>query len=258
VNKRSGHDAMTTHLQTDQFQAIEDRADQVLGALDRHEDARAFVHDLLAFVKHILPVLAELRTSIAQTSEKLPTASQQLNKVTEATELASSQILDIVERILTQAGDIQKMVAGHVGTPGWQTIGTLIASLAKEFPAHKDVTALAAAWDAIPQAENLRQSVHILEQIQSDCTNIMIALQVQDITAQQIAGVNKLMESVDEALHTLLHQIHEEGEGERKGKFSHKHLDIVHDGAADYLNAEKRQQVADTIVRKQTAKKRKG
>ena len=47
-------------------------------------------------------------------------------------------------------------------------------------------------------------AVQELESIQTDCTNIMIALQVQDITAQQIAAVNKLMQSVDEGLNRLL------------------------------------------------------
>ena len=48
------------------------------------------------------------------------------------------------------------------------------------------------------------EAVQELESIQADCTNIMIALQVQDITAQQIAAVNKLMQSVDEGLNRLL------------------------------------------------------
>jgi chemotaxis regulatin CheY-phosphate phosphatase CheZ len=246
------------HMHTDAVETIFDKADTVVARLQREPEARAFVQDLLGFVKHILPVIAELRTSIAQTSEKLPTASQQLNKVTEANEIASTQILDIVERILAHAVEIRRVIVSDDQNMRVARIEALLAMLEQDMPERVETAELARVWREWSAARHEHEAAGMLAGIQGDCTSIMIALQVQDITAQQIAGVNRLMQSVDEGLQVLLQQIHEDETTEHRGRFAHKHLDIAHDSGAEYVNAVKRQQLADKVIRKHASKSRKG
>ena len=96
----------------------------------------------ITFVRDIVPMMEDLRSSVEATAEKLPKASSQLDKVSTATEMATTEILNIVEGMMAKVDRIRSETDG----------------------------------------DHTR-----LESIQDDCTNIMIALQVQDITAQQIA-----------------------------------------------------------------------
>jgi chemotaxis regulatin CheY-phosphate phosphatase CheZ len=88
----------------------------------------------------------------------------------------------------------------------------------------------------------------MLESIQGDCTNIMIALQVQDITAQQIAAVNKLMQSVDEGLTRLLRHFTDVATESGDAKYQAEHLNIVFDSSAEYQGGAERQRIADAVV----------
>jgi chemotaxis regulatin CheY-phosphate phosphatase CheZ len=100
----------------------------------------------------------------------------------------------------------------------------------------------------------------ILESIQEDCTNIMIALQVQDITAQQIAAVNKLMQSVDEGLNRLLRHFTGVATEHQQERYLTERLDIVFDSTAEYTGGAARQRMADAVVesaRRKTERKRK-
>jgi chemotaxis regulatin CheY-phosphate phosphatase CheZ len=87
-----------------------------------------------------------------------------------------------------------------------------------------------------------------LGSIQDDCTNIMIALQVQDITAQQIAAVNKLMQSVDQGLSRLMRHFTDVATERTDARYKTERLDIVFDSTAEYDGAAERQRVADAVV----------
>jgi hypothetical protein len=188
------------------------------GVLQKIEELRAmmvfmhrtlpFLEDVFTFVKEIVPQLNLLKSSVESTSEKLPKASVQLNKVTTATELASTEILNIVEGISSRTDKIR---AGLGGT--------------------------------VPREELNAE----LDSIQNDCTNIMIALQVQDITAQQIASVNELMQSVDEGLSRLLRNF-EKSTKHDATQYRHQKLNIVFDTSAEYTGGAERQRIADALV----------
>jgi chemotaxis regulatin CheY-phosphate phosphatase CheZ len=184
------------------------RADEVVASLNNTPESQAFIADVFGFLRHILPVIGELQKSIAQTSEKLPTASRQLDKVTEANEIASTEILDTVERIMSKALALQTSGSGG-GNPGWKSE---------------------------------------LDEIQSDCTGIMMALQVQDITAQQIAAVNRLMQSVDEGLNELLQHIRGVKGQSNSSEFKQQHITKSYDPNADFFGSADKQRVADDLI----------
>ncbi len=202
-------------MRTEDLKVVFDKADATLKMLDTIPEAQHFFKDILDVLRDIIPLMVELQTSIEITSEKLPTASHQLDKVTAANELASTEILDIVERIITRIEVVQ----------GW-------------------LRALPAATSD-QSFENHNAS---LDSIKTDCTSIMIALQVQDITAQQIAAVNKMMQSVDQGLNALLLHIRGKKCGGVGDGYAHRHVNIIFDPSADYNTSSERQQAADAIV----------
>ncbi len=242
-------------MRTDDLKEIFARADSTLRTLDQLPQSQVFLRDILEFVRMVVPVMAELQTSIEQTSEKLPTASRQLDKVTAAHEIASTEILDIVERMIGRIDVIQ----GWLGTQSHQSADPVavmsdsIARIRANHAGDPDTARLAAAWEemtrTLASGETIAAHVASLETIKADCTSIMIALQVQDITAQQIAAVNKMMQSVDQGLNALLQHIRGEECGGSGEGYAHHHVDIVFDPAAAYDTSSGRQQAADAIVR---------
>ncbi len=76
----------------------------------------------------------------------------------------------------------------------------------------------------------------------------MIALQVQDITAQQIAGVNRLMQSVDDGLNALLRHVQGEESAAGPDRSRHRDVKIAFDPSAEYDTTATKQQKADSII----------
>lgn len=218
------------------------KVNDLSGYLESSRKSIPFMEDILAFVRDMVPVVEELKKSIALSSDKLPTASKQLDKVTSATEMASTEILNIVEGILAR---IDAMQTSPVEESLLREIDRCIAAV----PAQERAP-LAHAWNAFQEfvAERNTECTQGLTTIQDDCTSIMIALQVQDITAQQIAAVNRLMASVDEGFTRLMKHLADDAEAREGDRFKHRNLDIVFDPNAEYGDREARQHVADAVV----------
>jgi chemotaxis regulatin CheY-phosphate phosphatase CheZ len=209
-----------------------------------------FLEDVFAFVKDIVPLLDVLKSSVETTSEKLPHASKQLDKITTATELASTEIMNIVDAMYPK---VERMRAEQekrrTDAAAIQASITRLCELAGTGPganeAHTICASLSTQLAAIVPADEAVQEV---ESIQTDCTNIMIALQVQDITAQQIAAVNKLMQSVDEGLARLLKHFNKASNEPQPSRYKHRRLDIVFDSSAEFDASGERQRAADAVV----------
>ncbi|MBL7975629.1 MAG: chemotaxis protein CheZ, partial [Candidatus Kapabacteria bacterium] len=54
-----------------------------------------FLEELFVFVREVSPALEDINKSIEDNLSRIPKASKQLSKVTEATELATNEIMDI-------------------------------------------------------------------------------------------------------------------------------------------------------------------
>ena len=209
-----------------------------------------FLDDVFEFIKDIVPLLDVLKASVETTSEKLPRASKQLDKITTATELASTEIMNIVEGMYPKADRMraeQESRKAAVATLR-ATVARLCALSAGSPGADEAHTLCAEATALLDGLVHSTEAVQELESIQSDCTNIMIALQVQDITAQQIAAVNKLMQSVDEGLNRLLKHFVKGAADHEESKYKHSRLDIVFDMSAEYDGSGDRQRAADAVM----------
>jgi chemotaxis regulatin CheY-phosphate phosphatase CheZ len=206
-------------------------------------------------VQDIIPVVEELKVSVDATSEKFPKASKQLDKVTHATEMASTEILNTLE---TMFAKLEEMTARHNDQQSRTKLlaGTIHAVDAQLTACDPDalkseqLAKIQAAWGKHRAALLLPEDgfAEALQGLQSNCTNIMMALQVQDITAQQIASVNRMMQSVDQGLNKLMKHFSEVPASAVPGQYDHAHLDIQFDDGADFFGSEDRQKAADELV----------
>ncbi len=161
------------------------------------------LEDLLKFVRDLSPLLDEISQSLSFTTSKMPTAASQLEKVTQATELATTEILDLVDEVLVHVQNArQELTTEDACRRALEARDArFLKSLgsAADAPAVRDALAawkaegaeVIATWEAHHTAQ-----VESLNAVRNHMNRIMMSLQVQDITAQQLASVNHLIESV--------------------------------------------------------------
>ncbi|NOX38401.1 MAG: protein phosphatase CheZ [Calditrichaeota bacterium] len=215
-----------------------------------------FLEELFGFVQNIVPLMQDMNRSLRESTTKMPRASSQLNDVTRATELATNEILDILDDILFKLGEVQSslnqatdfhrkinrlerkldrlldMDPETMGTPEWirqakavqEEKKTLLKALRKTF------------------TRSLKQ----INDVKENASNIMFSLQVQDITSQQIAAVNHLIESVQERIEQLLNRL----EAPVASPSENEPVSVQplpFDPQASYTRDDHRQQTADAI-----------
>jgi chemotaxis regulatin CheY-phosphate phosphatase CheZ len=192
------------------------------GVLDKMSELRVFfdfgaravplLEEIGSFVKEIGPVIEGLRSLVEVTSQKLPKASEQLGKVNESSERASNDILNSIDRMIATIESIQTPGSDHLGgdivQQTSQKVGAVVDLLAKKHESDEDIIELLNTWHLHAQSLTaLNRATDVQPKLQSlheDCTNIMMSLQVQDITGQQIATVIGLMQAIDDVLRKLL------------------------------------------------------
>lgn len=175
-----------------------------------------FLEEIFVFVSDIKPLLDEINFSIKENLKKMPNASKQLSKVTEATERSTTEIMDIVDGIVYKSEIIGSNLKNI----------TEIDSKRRNSP----VKLLEIIYKAIQQDTNLSEVLpqlsatienmksfksdeydktvsdtqEMLQSISFDSSSIMMSLQVQDITSQQIAAVNNLLETIQQKLASIM------------------------------------------------------
>ena len=151
-----------------------------------------FLEEIFKFFNEIKPLLDDINKSIVDNLKKMPKATNQLSKVTEATELATTEIMDIVDGIVYKTQVIHQnnhRISDY--------FNNMINSISDE-----DIKS------EISKLFNNNDS--LLDSIQNDSNDIMISLQIQDITSQQLAAVNHLLETVQSKLSSIISQFNAE------------------------------------------------
>ena len=130
--------------------------------------------NVIQALQKVITLLDKIKGTIQESSGKIPKAAVQLNTVTQATEIATVEILNVLETLGCKI----------------ERIDSRLLDLRKHLPASHNIVA-----DDI---------AGLLQEVKDDTMNITMAMQVQDITAQKIAAANHLIESVRlELLHEL-------------------------------------------------------
>ena len=174
-----------------------------------------FIEEILGFFKEISPLLEEVGASLHDTTSKIPRATLQLQSVSEANELATTEILDLIDLVLQRIGRLdarEERVAAAI-----DAVGRADARLIRLLRAHLEGGSelLAKVEDVHKEKKALRRDLKArsavtaedLGEIRSQVNRIMMSLQVQDITAQQLAAADHLIESIRERLTRLMRRL---------------------------------------------------
>lgn len=196
---------------------------------------------ILDFMQETVPLLESVNKSIAESTSKIPKATHQLHSVSSATELATTEILDLVDGISNELNSIfsktnelrnriqkQKELAEKLKAKYQND---------NEFDEFLSYTLSDDELSFVDAGSN---------KIQESIMNITIALQVQDITAQQLASVNHLINSIQEKLAGLLLDLNGKEKEVEKQTTS---LDtIAFNENARYVKDNESQKLADSLI----------
>lgn len=140
------------------------------------------IFELSASISEIVDGYRRLRNPLVESQQNVPMATRQLDKISEQTEAATQQMLDLVEQITQREQAVME---------GLKTI--------KEKAEAKDLTGVGEIVDDLTEKADTNCN---------DAYTIMDALQFQDITSQQISHAMSLLEELETKLTTVLADLH--------------------------------------------------
>lgn len=197
---------------------------------------------ILDFMQDTVPLLENVNKSISDSTLKIPKAAHQLDSVTNATELATTEILDIVDYISNELNTV--FGKANEVKQRLQKQRAISEKIKSKYPNDEDIDELLKGNLHEDELDFLNS---VLQKIQDGLMNITISLQVQDITSQQLASVNHLINSIQEKLAGLLMDLN--------GKEKDMDVEIIPQKDSQTFNAEARyeknadtQKLADSLV----------
>jgi hypothetical protein len=224
------------------------------GSLREAWPARDTLDNFLKVVSGVIPLLDSVKESLEESTGSIPKASRQLDNVTKATETATVEILDLLEQMSARVTSLGKEIsavraAAVEAEPRLAAIDVLIAPMESASP---DLYGKWKEFRTAGAGMKLPAGLEALcDAIGNDVMNIGMALQVQDITTQQIAGVSHMIESIRLSLADVLQNFNE---GEKppvpaaRRKPEPVDANGHFNGDAEYSRSPDRQEDADEIV----------
>ncbi|HRP02189.1 MAG TPA: hypothetical protein PLE30_06020 [Candidatus Kapabacteria bacterium] len=199
-----------------EIQVLLRKADELRALFVLGQRVIPFLEEIFLFVSDIEPILLEINTSIKENLKKMPKASKQLSKVTEATELATTEILDILDGLSYKNeilnSNLQKIndLVGVKENKPLDLLKLLLDGANKGSDINTFVPQIANFVSVYESSldkkitEVIGNTKDINNSIVNDSSAIAMSLQVQDITSQQIAAVNNLLETVQNRLSVIM------------------------------------------------------
>ncbi len=204
---------------------------------------------IIDFMQDTIPLLENVNNSIHESTNKIPKAAIQINSVTNATEIATTEILDIVDGMFTDLGTMNSRLASLKGNLENQknAVQKLIAS-------SSNAAELESELKQDEMMSDLQAVTGMVDKIQEGMTNITISLQVQDITAQQLSSVNHLIQSIQEKLASLLYDLSNKSSKETPEFGISDSRNASFNPDARYDKNHKSQELVDTLVSEKSIK----
>jgi hypothetical protein len=140
------------------------RVDELRTSLRFSDEILPIMSDMFLFIKDIIPIMLEANAFMKDSSNEIPVATENINKISKTTELATNEVLDKVDQIVVKLEEVQEEIRANQ-----------------------------------PQTEVLEK----LESIKTSASNLVYAFQFQDITTQQLEHVNRILQALYEKFITL-------------------------------------------------------
>jgi len=136
------------------------------------------IASLTESVNGLVENLHRMRSPLLESHDKVPQATNQLDKISQQTEAATNRMLDVIERITQREQQI---------ITGLQHIGEEVSGQ--------------------PAARKIDELCELANTNMNDAYTVMDALQFQDITAQQMDHAASLLEEIETKLKNILQTI---------------------------------------------------
>ncbi len=201
-----------------------DKLDEIRAVFVLGRRSLPFLEDIIQFVEDITVLLEEVNTTIQNRSGHMKRATDQLKSVSEATEVATDEILDHTDEALSKLDVLKTGMESsgeqfeEVAAADAQLLALLREELGEE---HAELLEKVEEIQAEKRSlrknwtDHVEESKEALSGIRRKMNQIMMSLQVQDITEQQLTSVNHLIETVRTRIDTLLQDL---GTGEAADK----------------------------------------
>lgn len=211
------------------------------------------IQSIIDFMKDTVPLLEDINDSIVENTAKIPKATDQISNVTSATEMATTEILDLVDSI---SNDIRNTEASIEKIIAKEERKNAIISRFKELLKDTDEgKELIREYEEINQiSPHIKEILNAVKKIKDDAYNITLSLQVQDITSQQLAAVNHLIESVQKNLASLKNNLDNSELKDFDLESLSEEGNTTFDPDARYNKSSERQEEVDMIVKDQFQK----
>ena len=239
-------------------QHIRDKIRELQALFELVQQTMPFLEELFRFIEDIEPLLDEINHSIPGTTRKLPDAQSKLQSVTEATELATTEILDIVDEVTSELGTLEAAYERYEEDLSAlrKADEELLALLESRLDTEEHSDLLAEVQDIHQTKQSIADDIYaatedereVVETMRQQMTEIMMALQVQDITSQQIAAVNHIIETLRDRMTRLLQHSGLEAETDMPDENDDTPADGTFDGNAEYAPTGSHQATADALI----------
>ncbi len=234
---------------SEEMQILSSKLDELSQLFKIGEKIIPGIQKLIEFMQEIVPLLNNINHSIEESNKKIPKATDHINDVTSATEMATTEILDIVDQISAEIQNLEDQFKSYSEREEEKT--KLFAELILAAEGNEKVVSIAQKIQELPSSDEFNNNlINSFDRIKNDSYNITMALQVQDITSQQLSSVNHLILSVQKGLSSLIVDL----TGDRIKASGDENDEIVmpdkatFDSEAKYSKDDKRQQIADQIM----------
>ena len=197
--------------------------------------------------------MEDINDSIVENTAKIPRATDQISSVTSATEMATTEILDLVDSISSDIKNTEESIEKIIAKE--ERKGAIVARFKELLKDTEEGKELIKEYEEINHiSPHIQEILNAVKKIKDDANNITLSLQVQDITSQQLAAVNHLIESVQKNLASLKTNL----ENSELKDFNISSLteegQTTFDPNARYNKSAKRQEAVDRIVKDQFQK----
>jgi chemotaxis regulatin CheY-phosphate phosphatase CheZ len=173
----------------------------------------------------LMDTLNHLKHPIAESHDKVPQATNQLDKISQQTEAATNRMLDVLEQITQRE---QQIITGL-----------------------KTIESTVGGQQVVVELKNLAE---LANTNMNDAYTVMDALQFQDITSQQMDHAASLLEEIEGKLKNILNVIGEEGEDQVSKQNATTKKQRSYDPHADLFDKKTQQADIDSLFAKTNKK----
>jgi chemotaxis regulatin CheY-phosphate phosphatase CheZ len=208
------------------------------------------LEDVFQFVYEIQPLFDEINTSIQETTSKVPKAADKIINISNATEMATSEILDYVDEIFKAIENLTQIYKENIEKQKivYKEIVAQIKKLKQDPQYTEQADSMILSLQKLYRHSIGKKIVDLwikeFEKLNILANKILMALQFQDITSQQLQAANHLISQVQNKLGQLMNKL---------GQVTPDELTMIEvdeqtfNENAEYVHSENRQKMIDEI-----------